>query len=339
MLQLFSTERLPASDRVDAWQWNARQICGDCRIQLPKSSFHGSIEIRNVDGLPLMRFSSSPLSFRKEPFDTVNADNRACIVITQIAGARHYTQDGVNVLLKAGDSTLIDSGRPWSSTCETDCVRLYLRVPRWMMESRLRMRKIPIAHRICGATGLGTSLSRLSQSLYNEAKWNREEQGATALENYFEVLGKCLRGESTAFQQSSELGRRILQFIDEHVSEPTLGPVEVASAMGISVRHLHRLFSVTGSTLSDHIRTRRLAQCRKDLADPSLHEKTITDIAFFWGFSDAAHFSHTFRKQFGISPRAFRARTTTQGRDTINHEVARDFLSSNVSEFRYSTPN
>src|SRR6202030_2000939 len=85
MSQLFSTELLAPSDRIDAWQWNAQRICGDCRIRLPKSSFHGSIEIRHVGGLPLTRFSSSPLSFWKDPLDAVTAENRSCIVITQIA--------------------------------------------------------------------------------------------------------------------------------------------------------------------------------------------------------------------------------------------------------------
>ena len=37
------------SDRIDAWQWNAKQICGDCRIRLPKASFHGTIDIRDID--------------------------------------------------------------------------------------------------------------------------------------------------------------------------------------------------------------------------------------------------------------------------------------------------
>lgn len=94
MSQLFSTDLLPASDRIDAWQWNAQQICGDCRIRLPKVSFHGSIEIRNVAGLPLTRFSSSALSFWKWPFDSANAPSRSCVVITQVAGTRQYLQDG-----------------------------------------------------------------------------------------------------------------------------------------------------------------------------------------------------------------------------------------------------
>jgi AraC family transcriptional regulator, positive regulator of tynA and feaB len=340
MSQLFSTELLAPSDRIDAWQWNAQRICGDCRIRLPKSSFQGSIEIRQVGGLPLTRFSSSPLSFWKGHFDTVSAENRSCIVITQIAGMRRYQQNGADVLLQPGDSTLIDAGRPWSSSCGTDCVRLYLRVPGWMMESRLQMRGFPIAQRICGAAGMGASLSRLAESVYDEAKWMKQEQGATALNTYFEILAACIRGDDNPIQPGSELGGRILRFIDAHISEPTLGPVEVASAIGISVRHLHRVFSATGSTLGDYIRWRRLQQCRQDFANPQFDEKTITEIAFCRGFSDAAHFSHSFRKQFGISPRVFRGQTATKGRRRIiSDEAVNDYEHAQSIEFRHSKPN
>ena len=30
--------------------------------------------------------------------------------------------------------------------------------------------------------------------------------------------------------------------------------------------------------------------------------KTITDVAFSWGFSSSSHFSRVFRKYFGIAP-------------------------------------
>jgi AraC family transcriptional activator of tynA and feaB len=32
--------------------------------------------------------------------------------------------------------------------------------------------------------------------------------------------------------------------------------------------------------------------------------KTITDVAFSWGFSSSSHFSRTFRKYFGFVPSA-----------------------------------
>jgi AraC-like DNA-binding protein len=260
-------------------------------------------------------------------------------VITQIAGARRYRQNGAEVLLKPGDSTVIDSGRPWSSSCGTDCVRLYLRVPRWMMENRLRTVEIPIAQRICGSAGMEATLARLSQSLYEEAEWMKEQESAAVLDAYFEILAACIGGSQVNGHSFLELRGRIYQFVDAHISEPTLGPVEIATALGISVRHLHRLCSVAGKTLGEYIRARRLEQCRDDLANPHVREKTITEIAFCWGFSDSAHFSHCFRKQFGISPRAFRAQTTTSGRNIIKDERVRDFLRTEAPALRYSRPN
>ena len=319
MSQLFSTDLLPASDRIDAWQWNAQQICGDCRIRLPRVSFHGSIEVRNVAGIALTRFSSSALSFWKWPFDTACAPSRSCLVITQIAGARQYLQRGEEILLKPGDTTIIDTAVPWSSSCNTDCVRLYLRVPRWVMQDRLCMHRIPTARKIAGATAPGAILSRLSQNLYDEASWMTGEELAGALDHYFEVLTACIRGDAAQTAIAPELKARILRFIDAHLGEQTLSPSVIAEAMGISVRHLHRVFSVTGCTVGDYVRVLRLDQCRKDLADARLLDRSITEIAFARGFSDAAHFSHSFRKRFGISARTFRAHSATR-----EHGSARD---------------
>jgi AraC-like DNA-binding protein len=311
MSQSFSTELIPASDRVDAWQWRAQQICGDCRIQLPlHCSFYGSIDSRRVGGLQLTRFASSSLSFCKRPAETATPENRCCIVITQLKGVRHYSQNGASLILGPTDSTLIDSGLPWSSSCPTECARLYLRVPRWMMEDRTRTSEVPLARRISGNTGPGAALFRISTSLHEEAEMWKAEESAAALDAYFDILNACIGGpepDLATTPQGSELSARIQGFIETHLTESTMGPAEIASAVGISVRHLHRLFSLRGHTVGDWIRWRRLQQCRHDLANPQLRERSITEIAFFWGFSDSAHFSRCFRRQFGICPRRFRS--------------------------------
>jgi AraC family transcriptional activator of tynA and feaB len=336
--QLFTTDLLPASDRIDAWQWNAQQICGDCRIQLPKSSFRGAIEVRYVGGLPLTRFSSSPLSFWKWPAETVTIDNRCCIVITQLKGNQRYVQRGSSILLNPGDTTLIDSGHPWSSSCGTDCVRLYLRVPRWLMENRLQLREIPIAQRICATGGMGAILFRLSQSLYEEAELCKEE-GDRALGTYFQVLSACFARGRSCEPERIQLRPRIQSFIDEHLSDPELRPAEIASAAEISVRHLHRLFAKSGNTLGDCIRVRRLQHCRNDLANPSLRSRTITEIAFSWGFSDSAHFSRSFRKQFGICPRKFRSQVGAKSWNGENDRGTCEFLRTGIAGSGFSTPN
>jgi len=70
-----------------------------------------------------------------------------------------------------------------------------------------------------------------------------------------------------------------------------------------------------------------------------LHGKTITEIAFFWGFSDSAHFSRSFRRRFGISPRIFRAQTGLKTWDTEKNQEVNDFLCTEMADLRYSKPN
>jgi len=65
-------------------------------------------------------------------------------------------------------------------------------------------------------------------------------------------------------------------------------------------------FAETGGTIAAHIRARRLARMRADLADPRLAGRTVTEIALAWGFSDPAHASRAFRRAYGTSPSGFR---------------------------------
>jgi len=341
MLQMFSTDLIPAADRIDAWEWNARPFCGDCRFQFPnRRTFHGSIASRKLGGLGLWRFSSSSLFFQKFPTEVARPENSSCTVITQLEGSRWYMQNGMVVILKPGDSTLIDSAAPWSSDCLGDCARLYLCVPRWIMEERLRTATIPTAHRISGTTTSGASLFHMASSLYREADALGHEESAAMLEAYFDILSECLGlpRRAAAAAGESDLLSRLETFIEGHLAEPALGPAEVAAAAGISVRHAHRLFSRKGCTMGEWVRQRRLEQCRSDLADPCLRERSITDIAFDWGFSESAHFSRSFKQQFGVCPRTFRSQVWSHlWSQRESSRRAPTFVAS--TGFRHSQPN
>lgn len=310
MSQLFSTDLIPPADRLDAWLWNARQICGDCRFQVHKHSpFHGSIERRKVGGFELTLFSSTALSFNKFPSVNVQFADRAFIIITQLAGVRQYRQDGKTAVLSKGDTTIIDSGLPWTSNCSGDCARLYLRVPFSVLERKVHGVTIPNATRISGTRGLGATLFQLMRVLYQQAGNLNEEEGAAALEAYLRMFLVCIgapsgtRGKTEATATSF---RQILSYINRHLTETTLCPTEIASVAGISVRHLHRLFAGKGSTVNEWIRVQRLKHCWEELARPDTRGKSITEIALYWGFNDSAHFSHSFKKQFGVAPRLVR---------------------------------
>ncbi len=101
---------------------------------------------------------------------------------------------------------------------------------------------------------------------------------------------------------------RIYETIERKLGDPELSPARVAQLEGISERYLQKLFESTGDSFTHYLRERRLQRCWADLANPAEAHRSVSDIAFGCGFSDAAHFSRSFRDRFGLSPRAFRQR-------------------------------
>ena len=99
---------------------------------------------------------------------------------------------------------------------------------------------------------------------------------------------------------------RILGFINRNLADPDLTIERIAERMHCTKRYLHKVFSEEGETLNQSIWSRRLELCRAHLVRPDMSGKSLTEIAFACGFSNAAHFSRSFRARFGESPRAFR---------------------------------
>ena len=55
-------------------------------------------------------------------------------------------------------------------------------------------------------------------------------------------------------------------------------------------------------------------RCRDMLCDAAQAARQIGDIAFRYGFSDAARFSHAFRRRYGVSPSEYRRRAVERDR-------------------------
>lgn len=92
----------------------------------------------------------------------------------------------------------------------------------------------------------------------------------------------------------------ITRYVRTHLSDPDLGPASIARAYAISIRTLHALFEDADQSVAGLVRTERLSRCLEDLRRRS--GGSVTEIAFRWGFSDAAHFSRVFKRAFGTTP-------------------------------------
>jgi AraC-like DNA-binding protein len=95
------------------------------------------------------------------------------------------------------------------------------------------------------------------------------------------------------------------QYIERHLAEPQLSPARVAAALNISLRSLHNVFEPTGTSVARHILRRRLEECRATLLND--RNRSVTDIAFAWGFNSLSGFYRAFQAAFDASPGDLRA--------------------------------
>lgn len=99
--------------------------------------------------------------------------------------------------------------------------------------------------------------------------------------------------------------QRIKAYILGNLDDPDLCPTSVAEAMGFGTSYLHKLFRSDRYRLMEFVKIQRLERCRNEIA-ADRSGKSLSQIAFAWGFNDASHFTRCFHRRFEKSPQQYR---------------------------------
>lgn len=121
------------------------------------------------------------------------------------------------------------------------------------------------------------------------------------------VLRSALRTELDRVDALAARRREAVEYIRAHLSEPSLSADRIANALFISRRRLYQLFD-DGQGVSERIKGMRIDYAKSLLTDPAKASRSIAEISKDCGFVNATHFSRTFRKVVGQTPREFRER-------------------------------
>src|SRR3954470_2783322 len=95
-------------------------------------------------------------------------------------------------------------------------------------------------------------------------------------------------------------------YVMENSSRRNLTVTDVAKHLGVSSRHVQRLFDREGTTFSAFLLNHRLACAYRMLCKPQYSHWDIRTIADHVGFSDDSYFGRCFRNLYGSSPREIR---------------------------------
>ncbi len=99
---------------------------------------------------------------------------------------------------------------------------------------------------------------------------------------------------------------RIKHFIQSELQNPHLSVGLISQRLGLSARHIHRLYADETGSVMRGIWDARLDECYREISLEEHSRRPMHDIALTWGFNDQAHFSRLFRQRFGVSPREVR---------------------------------
>lgn len=301
---------LAPADRVEQW----REVLAEThlpwsldRADEDRGRYRAWVERRRVAGLSIVDCGCDPCGGSRGPREIRATEDEWVTILINLGGRELLEQGGRSVELAPGTGVAWQSLRPARFRVLTPLRKRSLLVP------RARLRDVCAGADLVGGLVLHEEapetrllLSFLAKVVQTLPDLDAVSE-ATAARVTLELLACALRPDRGCDASSlhEALYARACAYIEHNLAEPWLRPQAVAAANGVSLRTLQVVFAEREASASDHIRRRRLARCRADLANP-LDAASVTDVAFRWGFVDAAHFSRVFKRQYGVSPREVR---------------------------------
>ena len=229
----------------------------------------------------------------------------------QMEGESTCRQDGREATLRPGDFTLCDSTRSYDIAFGSGNRVLVLGIPDGILRRHMACPESLVAIPMVAASGVCALLSRFLRNFWFEYQRNLDMPAAARVNNaILDLVAASYADLPQARSDRSSLATahriRIINFIEAHLNDPDLTPTRIADACKMTTRYLHHLFSDQDETVARYILRRRLEACSRALLSTSQRGRTVTAIAFDYGFNSPTHFGRVFRARYGVTPREFR---------------------------------
>lgn len=304
----WASASLPERDRGGAWLDTLERVYGPCDISRSvPANYDASIDVRTVDTFKVIDLTCDPIEGRLVDAKQDQDRFRSFSVQLIESGEKVFSSNGQSVRAQPGDvlihtgSTRIDfevRERSHEITVSMPLSRL-----RTWLPSSWRLVRHKLSAGSAGAHLLTSNFKAVSEAFLAGSLNNGLVLSEAMIGLVVAVIGD--EDASTTLRRSQLA--QIKAHIDSNLDDPNLSPKMIAGMKRISVRYLHALFEPESMTVQQYIIRERLLRCRRDLQNPCMRGRTITEIAYACGFQSSTHFSRRFKDAFGVSPSEFRA--------------------------------
>jgi AraC-like DNA-binding protein len=310
-LETFTTLGLTPRRKLELWNETAcasfTPIVSD---PLDIKSFTGALMRMRLGELRLAEVYSDAQVVRHLQAHVASTRTAMFFVQMQLEGESINRQDGREARLGPGDFTLCDTTRPYEIRFPGPNRMFVLGIPEALLRRHLVCPESVVAIAMSGSSGLPGVVAGFLRDLWLRC---REELDPCAPRITRAMLDLVASAYTVLPQSRSDRSSiatahrvRIVNYIEAHLGDPDLTPVRVAAACKMTPRYLHHLFSEEPETVARYILRRRLEECSRALALSGQRGRTVTSIAFDFGFNSPTHFGRVFRARYGVTPREYR---------------------------------
>ncbi len=301
-----STDSASCDNHAHVWADAMEYISLPRAYLRDQAGFHGHVSsIVSPLGIEFSRVEASAQTISGSCFSKI-----PCLWLAlPIEGEFYLGTGGRQGQLRAGEILYGPTGCDSTLDLSDRFVMFYIRVPQAILHPRLLNLRALAPGTLAATTGVNRMLSRLLRSIAD----NLDDLGEADIHpvemavSEFIISNLAESDSSTALTAADAITfHRIRRATERQLGDGSLTAKKIADQQGISPSCLQALFQMAGLSFGQYLRQRRLQHCHADLANNILRKLSISDISFRWGFNDAAHFSRSFRTDYGMTPRAFR---------------------------------
>ncbi|WP_025032604.1 helix-turn-helix domain-containing protein [Bradyrhizobium sp. DOA9] len=279
------------------------------------SGFPASVEHVRLGDAAINRVSFPEHVVRRSAADIAGSDRSCFYLNLKLAGRCRIQQDGREISLSPGQVGIFDSDRQFALMHDRGP---QLRVASFWVPAEDLRERLPasfdvVPTRLSDDPLIGHLIVETARTLSDGALRMSEDEGVRLFRALIELVAVSLsRGSRVHAAEAESLADAttlaVKRAIHRRLRQPGLAVADVADAVGISDRYVHKLLARSGSGFTDYVIDHRLDGAARDLRNPAMAERAIGAIAFDWGFSDLSHFTRRFKQRFGCRPRDWRGR-------------------------------
>jgi AraC-like DNA-binding protein len=307
----WQTSDYEAPDQLDAWREALSSVYGLWNLTTSGvEQFHAEVISHSAGQLQIVNCVCDPCGAIRKRTQPSREDRDILAIQVVVSGREHFTIDDNRKILGPGDVLIWNTTRPMAFEVTARLHKYSLLMPL----ARLRHWLPHSWYSIENTAPSGSPAARLLSSFVNSML---PENGSGILgdsdaltEAAIGIIVGALGSEKISTDPASLRDvqfLRVKRFINTHLDDPELSPTLIANANRISVRYLHWLFVPAGISVLQYVIRERLLRCRRELLNPVMAKRTITEIAYSWGFQNSTHFSRRFKGEFGVSPHELRS--------------------------------